>query len=273
MYFFCTYEFLINNIENQNTYLKTFHDFIKSLKDDRKNEIRNDIWKYFINNKIDIEQTQINNNDNVINNGFGMNGFICQLFSIFKNSDIFCIKEHREENCQICNNIKIYQHNLHNHFIIIDEQGLSLKCIEDNLNVSLVYDGLMICEKCNFGQTYPTSRIYYYIDQYPSFLFILFDSGSYMQLLSNKKNIIKLSENELKFSDSIIYNLSGVILSPKTNHFTFCINSLNNHVNSLTNNILENNNFYYYDDQNNNGVILKINNVNDLFNRDKFLIF
>ena len=89
-----------------------------------------------------------------------------------KNSDIFCIKEHSEEHCQICNNNKIYQHNLHNHFIIIDEQGLSLNSIEVNLNASLVYDGLMICEKCNFGQAYPTSRIYYYIDQFPKFLFL-----------------------------------------------------------------------------------------------------
>ena len=238
------------------------------LKDDRRNEIRNDIWKHFINNKIDIEQTEINNNNNIINNGFGMNGFICQLFSNFKNSDIFCIKEHREEHCQICNNIKIYRHNLHNHFIIIDEQGLSLNSIEDNLNVSLVYDGLMLCEKCNFGQAYPTSRIYYYIDQYPKFLFVLFDLGSYMQLLSNKQKIINLTKYELKFSDSNIYNLSGLILSPKPNHFTFCINSLNNHVNSLTKNFLENNNFYYYDDENTNGIILKYKNLNELFNRD-----
>ena len=132
-----------------------------------------------------------------------MNWFVCQLFSIFKNSDIFCIKEHREEYCQIWNNIKIYPHNLHNHFIIIDEQGLSLNSIEDNLNVSLVYDGLMIYEKCNFGKAYPTSRIYYYIDQYPKFLFVLFDLGSYMQLLSNKQNIIKLSKNELNFQNQI----------------------------------------------------------------------
>ena len=111
---------MINKIENQNTFLKTFLEFIKRLKDYRNNGIRNDIWKYFINNKFDIEQTEINDNNNIINNGFGMNGFICQLFSIFKNSDIFCIKEHREEHCQICNNIKIYPQNLHNHFIIID---------------------------------------------------------------------------------------------------------------------------------------------------------
>ena len=57
-------------------------------------------------------------------------------------------------------------------------------------------------------------------------------------------------------------------MSPKPNHFTFCINSLNNHVNALTKNILENNNFYYYDDENNNGVILKIDNLNELFNRN-----
>ena len=55
-----------------------------------------------------------------------------------------------------------------------------------------------------------------------------------MQLLTNKQNIIKLTKNELKFTDVNIYNLSGVIMSPKNNYFTFCINSLNNHVNSLT---------------------------------------
>ena len=126
----------------------------------------------------------------------------------------------------------------------------------------------MPCEKFNFGQVYPTSRIYYYIDQYPKFLFVLFDLGSHMQLLTNKQNIIKLTKNELKFSDVNIYNLSGAITSPKNNHFTFCINSLNNHVNLLTKNILENSNFYYYDDENNNGIFLKINNLNEFFNRD-----
>ena len=150
-----------------------------------------------------------------------MNGFICQLFSIFKNTDIFCIKEHREVYCQICNNIKKYYQNFHNHFILIDEQDLSLNSIEDNVNVSLVYDGLMSCDKCNFGKVYPTSRIYYYIDQYPEFIFILLDLGSHMKLLANKHKIIKLTKNELKFSDVNIYNLSGVIMSPKSNHFTF----------------------------------------------------
>ena len=119
--------------------------------------------------------TEVNNNNIIINNGFSMNGFICQLFNIFKNTDIFCIKEHREEHSQICNNIKKYQQNFHNHFILIDEQGLPLNNIEDNVNVSLVYDGLMPYEKCNFGKVYPTSRIYYYIDQYPKFMFVFFD--------------------------------------------------------------------------------------------------
>ena len=125
------------------------------------------------------------------------------------------------------NNIKKYQQNFHNNCILINEQDLSLNCIGDNVNVSLINVGLMPCEKYNFGQDYPISRIYYYIDQYPKFLFVLFDLGSFMQLLTNKQNILKLIKNELKFSDVNIYNLSGVMMSPKNNHFTFYINSLN----------------------------------------------
>jgi len=116
-------------------------------------------------------------------------------------------------------------------------------------------------------QVYPTSSIYYYINIQYFYLYILFDLGSYIQLLTNKRNITKLAKNELKFSDVNIYNLSGVIMSPKNNHFTFYINSLNNHVNSFTENILENSNFYYYDDDN-NCRFLKIDNLNELFNRD-----
>jgi len=87
-------------------------------------------------------------------------------YLVFKKKNIFCIKEHLKVLCQIFKN--------HNHFILIDEQGLSLNNVEDNVNSSLVYDGLMPCEKCNFGQGYPTSRIYYYIAQYPKNLFFRF---------------------------------------------------------------------------------------------------
>ena len=34
---------MIKNIDNQNIYLKTFHEFIIRLKDNKRNEIRNDI--------------------------------------------------------------------------------------------------------------------------------------------------------------------------------------------------------------------------------------
>ena len=35
---------MFKNIDNQNIYLKTFHEFIIRFKDKRKNEIRNDIY-------------------------------------------------------------------------------------------------------------------------------------------------------------------------------------------------------------------------------------
>ena len=37
------------------------------------------------------------NRNNIINNGFGINGVIVQLFSIFKDNTDFCLEERRIE--------------------------------------------------------------------------------------------------------------------------------------------------------------------------------
>ena len=119
-----------------------------NIKRTPNNDGIKDLWLYCIKNKIDVERTEINNSDNVVNSGFGLNGAIVQLFAIFKNDENFCIKEKRQEVCQICNNIKEFEPSFHSHLIIIDEAGLNMNTIELNIYYSLVYEGLMPCNKC-----------------------------------------------------------------------------------------------------------------------------
>lgn len=47
------------------------------------------IWDYFINMRIDVFSTEINDKNKIIDTGFGKSGFIIQLFQIFKNNSLF----------------------------------------------------------------------------------------------------------------------------------------------------------------------------------------
>ena len=49
----------------------------------------------FINNYIDILETIPNNRNIISDNGFGKYGIKCQLFSIFKNNELFCLIEQK----------------------------------------------------------------------------------------------------------------------------------------------------------------------------------
>jgi len=60
---------------------------------DEKN--RNIIWQFFINNYIDILETIPNNRNIISDNGFGKYGIKYQLFSIFKNNELFCLIEQK----------------------------------------------------------------------------------------------------------------------------------------------------------------------------------
>ena len=69
-------------MNSNNFYITNF-----SLLKYSHNSCRYDV---FSTNKIDIEKTEINNIDLTVENGFGLNGAIVQLFSIFKNDYNFC---------------------------------------------------------------------------------------------------------------------------------------------------------------------------------------
>ena len=244
-----------------NNYIQNIHPLLTNIKNNPNHDGINHLWEYCIRNKIDIERTEINNSENIVQNGFGINGAVVQLFSIFKNDKNFCIEERRKEICQICNNIREFDPTFHSHLIIIDEGGLNLNSIELNISYSLVYDGLMPCDKCNLGNNFPTSRIIYEIISYPKFLFILFDMRSYEQLKRKKELMKNLFIENLRFTEKDLYKLKGCITCPSYNHFTLFINKLDikNEINEL-----EKNKNYYYDDYEFNGNF-QLCNTNDIY--------
>ena len=107
--------------------LQNIHNLMTQIKNNPCQVGIKELWEYCIQHKIDIERTEINNINIILESGFGIDGAIIQLFSIFKNNKHFCISEERQEIYQICNNIKCFKNTLHSHLIIIDENGLNLK--------------------------------------------------------------------------------------------------------------------------------------------------
>ena len=127
----------------------------------------------------------------------------------------------------------------------------------------------MICDKCNLGSNFPTSRVSYKIINYPKFLFVLFDFRSYYQLDQTQEALKKLYIENLNITEKDRYFLKGCVTSPSYNHFTFFINKLNmkDNINDLE---LEKN--YYYDDQKFNGNFQLYNNndIYEIFNHNIF---
>ena len=269
LYIFCLYDYIQENMINMNTNIKNIHSLMSNIKINPNNDGIKALWLYCIKNKIDVERTEINNIDNVVNSGFGLNGAIVQLFAIFKNEENFCIKEKRQEVCQICNNIKEFEPSFHSHLIIIDEAGLNMNTIELNIYYSLVYEGLMPCNKCKLGINFPSARITYEIVNYPKFLFVLFDMRSYQHLKLKKDLIKKLCLENINLTENDHYKLKCSITCPSYNHFTIFINKLNSKV---INNELELNKNYYYDDNEFNGNFQMCRNldIEEIFNNNIF---
>ena len=88
------------------------------------------IWDYFIKIQIDIFSKTINDKNTVVETGFGKAGYIIQLFHIFKNNTDFCLKEKRNEICQICSYNKKFPESLHDHIIARNEYTINFKKIE-----------------------------------------------------------------------------------------------------------------------------------------------
>ena len=117
------------HIKEMSDILQNIHNLMTQIKNNPHQIGIKELWKYCIQHKIDIERTEINNINNIVESSFGINGTIVILFIIFKNNKYFCISEERQEICQICNNIKCFKPILLSHLIIIYENGLNLKNI------------------------------------------------------------------------------------------------------------------------------------------------
>ena len=103
-----------------------------------------------INKQIDINKTEINNKKKILDSGFTKNGFICQLFNIFKNNKNFCLIEKKQALCEICGNCFEIEDNLYNLYIIINEENIKFDSIELILLYKLVMEGMTKCKFCNF---------------------------------------------------------------------------------------------------------------------------
>ena len=98
LYIFFLYDFIDERLKKFNLHIQNIHNLMKEIRYDPINNSINRLWDYCIKNKIDIERTEINNVNNIVESGFGSNDIIVQLFSIFKNEEDFCILEKRQRN-------------------------------------------------------------------------------------------------------------------------------------------------------------------------------
>ena len=219
IYNFCLSNFINSNLDKLNNKIKEINDIMLKLFDKPDNQNRNILWKYCINNKIDINETSIDNKNLIVDKGYGREGYIIQLFSIFRNNEYFCIKERRKETCLLCNNIKNFNITNHDFLLIINESNIRLQNIQLILNYSLILS-YETCELCNLGKNFPTCQINYEIISYPHFLIILYDFDSYLQLKLNLIDIKRLFLDTIEFSDANKYNLKGVVTCPSDNHFS-----------------------------------------------------
>ena len=108
--------------------------------------------------QIGVFSTEINDKNKIIDTGFGKSRFIIQLFQIIKNNSLFCLKEKRNEKCEICSYIKNFLDTLHDHIIVCSEYNINFKTIENIIAFSLIFDGLTKGDICNLGDNIATSE-------------------------------------------------------------------------------------------------------------------
>ena len=262
LYIFCLFDYLEDNFILLNDQLKDIQKLMRILKNDPNEHNKSMIWNYFILKQIDISTTEIDNKNIIVETGFGISGYVVQLLKIFKNNTYFCLKEQRHEKCEICGYDKVFEEEMHNHLLVINEFTVKIKNIETILSYSLIYDGLTNCEICKLGENTTSCRIYYNIINYPKYLFILFDFSSYTQILKNEIYIKNLLVPNIEFKNTIKYRLKGCITAPYANHFTFIIYNLD--TNNIPNNLIRHHN-YYYDDNDYNNRFLEFDNLENLY--------
>ena len=121
------YNILNKHINKDNNNYWTKYDIIRNtyinLKKNPKDKTRKVLWNFCINKQIDINTTDINNKNKILEKDYSKTGFTCHLFNIFKNNHNFCL-EKKQEICEICEKVYELDENLYILYIIINEENI-----------------------------------------------------------------------------------------------------------------------------------------------------
>ena len=228
-----------------------------------------EIWKYFIDQKIDILKTvKIDNNLITINDGFHDFGYVNQLFSIFETSDIFCLKYIIEGKCFNCNTILNPNYEYNKCLISINDNFLNLNIL-DSIFLFLIPEKKKI--SCNICKLELCSlELTYSIINYPKYLAFIFDYNEYSVLLKLKKEILKKIKSSIISPNNDVYQLIGGITMISHDHFTSFIMNFNYIPNFSEK--YETDKIYYHDGIKNKGYFLKFNTFDELFDKYKKLV-
>ena len=174
-------------------------------------------------------------NNNLIkdkkNLGVGEEGYICQLFKIFKNDANFCLLENKKYYCQFCQYTLEEANESINTFFQLSLDDLNNSGLDEcffNKYKTILKNFCPNCQKTENERLFPKCFVNYYVKSYPSILFVLFDSD-YENLHKNKSTIIKLTQRNLLLEKNVKYSLIAIISTPNINHFTcFIVNYQSN---------------------------------------------
>ena len=268
MFIFCMYEYISLFTTKINIHIKFLLEKTKKIIKGEF-EIIDEIWKYFIKENIDILKTNtINGIKIIVDDGFHEIGYVNQLYKIFENEELFCIKIIKKGECINCNYKNIFSHEYLKPLISINSNYLNIFKLENIINFMIPASKTIECPNCNLN--IKSFNIIYEIENLPKYLFFLFDYDNYSSLLGNKKEILKLVVEEFVMNNILNYILLGGITMSNDSHFTCFISKINN-INNLSNKF-DKDKIYYHDGIKNYGKFLKYNSLNEIFTKNKKLV-
>ena len=193
---------------------------------------------------------------------FSSSGYAAQLFSIFNNNPLFCLKENKETECIICGTKKAEEIREMRPFIYINNININQSSIFNLLleNYKEKYSYACDCRKNLPGsEDVLCVKIKYNLLNYPIFLFLLFDF-QFTELETYKSQIYKLVEDKLVLNFKAEYKLVGIIAAPCVNHYnTIIFNPVGTTINSK----FKPTNIYWHDGIKNEGKIVEIKKGED----------
>ena len=248
---------LANNINNKN-YNKIII-FLQKNKFDSNNLKIDEI----INETDEEKKMLLIENLNIVDSiDFSSSGYAAQLFSIFNNNPLFCLKENKETECIICGTKKTEEIREMRPFIYINNTNINQSSIFNLLleNYKEKYSYACDCRKNLPGsEDVLCVKIKYNLLNYPIFLFLLFDF-QFTELETYKSQIYKLVEDKLILNFKAEYKLVGIIAAPCINHYnTIIFNPVGTTINSK----FIPTNIYWHDGIKNEGKIVEIKKGED----------